>query len=347
MNLASAIIYAGGPGSGCNPEVGKCGRPPGSGSRDAEEIKLKQRAVQVGQPRDDVQNRLYKRGYKLDPVRSKFYNDSKQYVVAYTKGGDRTYYVTYDDDNKVISAEKVTTPKPATGETTVLPPVKNEPTSLTDQPVEPASKITGTVKDLADMFKDAGAGFLQDNHKVWVAHAIEKMAAANLHPSLIGKLTAIVSEKTRGASGTYLHWVQRITLGDGANADTVIHEYGHHIDYAMVGRGDKLTTEGRKLYDQTIDEWANANDQVARTIGMPFGSNSVTSKEENEKWYVARSRMWMVKSLPAVSHYAMYNHKEWIAESFTKFIRNPKFLERKAPETYKFFSELNKGKLLK
>lgn len=33
MNLASTIsIYAGGPGSGCNPEVGKCGRKKGSGS---------------------------------------------------------------------------------------------------------------------------------------------------------------------------------------------------------------------------------------------------------------------------------------------------------------------------
>lgn len=29
MNLASTIVYAGGPGSGCNPEKGKCGRPRG------------------------------------------------------------------------------------------------------------------------------------------------------------------------------------------------------------------------------------------------------------------------------------------------------------------------------
>ena len=32
MNLATVIeLYAGGPGSGCNPEVGKCGRPAGAG----------------------------------------------------------------------------------------------------------------------------------------------------------------------------------------------------------------------------------------------------------------------------------------------------------------------------
>jgi hypothetical protein len=35
MNLAVTIsIYAGGPGSGCNPEVGKCGRPSGFGREE-------------------------------------------------------------------------------------------------------------------------------------------------------------------------------------------------------------------------------------------------------------------------------------------------------------------------
>lgn len=37
MNLLTAlIIYAGGPGSGCNPKAGKCGRPSGSGSKPSE-----------------------------------------------------------------------------------------------------------------------------------------------------------------------------------------------------------------------------------------------------------------------------------------------------------------------
>lgn len=34
MNLANTIIYGGGPGSGCNPDVGVCGRPPGSGNKE-------------------------------------------------------------------------------------------------------------------------------------------------------------------------------------------------------------------------------------------------------------------------------------------------------------------------
>lgn len=41
MNILTAIvIYAGGPGSGCNPKVGKCGRPSSSGSKPSQGDKV-------------------------------------------------------------------------------------------------------------------------------------------------------------------------------------------------------------------------------------------------------------------------------------------------------------------
>jgi hypothetical protein len=104
MNLATTLeLHAGGPGSGCNPDKGKCGRPRTSPTDTGKGLAPQRQAIK------DVHKTLAEAGRRKMAVYVKYrFEDggSKTYLVEpYSYRGDR--FFGFDLDHKVIKAFKL------------------------------------------------------------------------------------------------------------------------------------------------------------------------------------------------------------------------------------------------
>ena len=248
---------------------------------------------------------------------------------------------------------------------TAIPPktiktVKGTPTRLgpLTPPLPSPTKLEKFQEDrkgwLGALGKAKGKNKFPEQVQEGFEAAVYLMAERGFGPKVMTGLKRVLIDRTRDfptANGWYKGLSNRLAITTRGSkkevwriTQTIIHEMGHHLDFwhirpglATAVRKSKLTTKGEVLFGRMIDEFYAARSDVAKRIGVPLesldlGENSI------------RYQLWQIEQkLPVPSSYALTNTQEWIAEGFQTYIRTPRYLKARAPETYKFMEAVANG----
>jgi hypothetical protein len=143
------------------------------------------------------------------------------------------------------------------------------------------------------------------------------------------------------AAGSYNFDQRCISLStSSASTGTTIHEYGHHLDYSWYW-GDTTPYYGEN-FDIDKEKFENLRAGMNKECGAARSRNGIHLESD---WQKTRSST--PAKLGAVSSYALANRKEWFAESFLSYVKNPTVLEKRCPATFAAIDGLVRGKFLK
>jgi hypothetical protein len=244
------------------------------------------------------------------------------------------------------SCEMLLAPVPTSPPYKSLDGVAGEVKTLVEKPPVPQSGITRRAfTQMLD--KTPGYAKLPTNVKKFWKQAADAFDEGGMDPRLVrgvGKMSTHVTDLK--VNGTY--WAETADIGINpamkANTRTAIHEFGHHIEHSYFDMGrvspryaQELTAEARKLKSAAGYEFRQAQEYAAKIINR----SQITYDNDKMMLLVNESK------LHSVSAYAMKNEREWFAENWATYFRNPAKLMAKAPESYKLIDALAQGKLFK
>lgn len=337
MTLQDAIdLYVGGPGSGCNPEVGKCGRPPGKSVED-KPFKFKNINGVVTAFPGGIKVELHK-----NPGRGAGWNVvvAGKEIATFKEKSEAKLAVKADPDFYTRGA-------PTGGK-------QAEPA-----PKPSKSTRTGNQDDVRALFQRAmgGASYSEElMGKHFVQGAIRHIGNRGIDTRLLSQTLRMGTRNYSGrpVNGEYSPHTATIYLATGKALETrtVVHEFGHHIDALLFydsGRWDGYGALHRSLpwsekgesqairdADDSHIEWREAVNKVAKRENIPV---------ERLHWYDVHDF-----NGHSVSAYALHNDLEWFAESFSHYYGNNvqhENLKVTVPATYKLIDNIVKGKYFK
>ena len=205
-------------------------------------------------------------------------------------------------------------------------------------------------REFSNAFTKAGYKNLKEDSVIGTNMAMRAMSARHIDVRLTSGLEKITHISAVDRVGEYQIKQKTIglvkSLSDRNVAKTLIHEYGHHIDFEFFGfEGldfsfpSKVSEAGKIMRTEATTEFYTARTKALKRIEKSdsWGSykyadiSSALSKIESE--------------LEAPSVYALSNTQEWFAESWSNYIYSPSALKRVAPKTYSLIDKLVKGEL--
>lgn len=144
------------------------------------------------------------------------------------------------------------------------------------------------------------------------------------------------------ANGLYITDHREIILRSGpAGSSTVaIHEYGHHLDNQWYHSG---TTP---YYGETFGIDAAKFGSLRKGMIEEFRSATGRAgvRGSGSDWKKAYKQN--MRKIGTPSAYALADSKEWFAESFTTYVKNPKLLKQRCPKTFEAVDGLVRGVFL-
>ncbi len=335
MNLKTTLeIFAGGPGSGCNPAVAepRCGRP--SGSRNSE--------TRWDKPSPGVFEAVID-GKIITITRQPINGQITAASPWEIKVGGKLFGIEKTTATKIrIKAENGVYTGRWTGFTP--PPKFEKPVTTTTNgaPKGNGTTIWDFTKAVSSEIKNGVAAI---PYQRLLAEVDTYLRAAELNQDIlrsVGHVQVSLVNLPRHINAQY-SWSQGahglIKLPKGrvglTTAETFIHELGHHFDYHILKFGGA--------------EQANAR------LGMEKEYFAVTdllkSKLGPEHAYYHKQWEQAVWSVPigkqAVTNYALTNSEEWFAETFAKYIVAPQMrdsIKTNTPKTYEVIKNILSGK---
>lgn len=360
MNLKQTIdIYGGGPGSGCNPEVGKCGRPLGSGKGGSNYL---MESFDVLKTKGNWTHTV--NGVKLNITLTAHQWAVKAngvHVTSFTKRAEAAIFV----QNNV---EDLTSGKT---EKTVE---KEKPKQL------PVEKLTPTAqKTILAKAAEVKAAFMctepSATLQTFLDDAAKVMAFAGVDSRILTGLKSLeFGNPGIGALGVYKQPVMNkggnktiSILKSSPSVRTIIHEFGHHVDYEHATQWSKYgpahnTSNASGVVLKDVDTTSMHADKTA--MNAEFDAVKAQAKAKyfpNEKfdWQKLSYKVktgFDHKELKAVSAYSLLNNREWFAENFANYFltsgpglgvaAREKF-KSDNPATFKFMDNLAQGRYFK
>jgi hypothetical protein len=350
VNLATTItVFAGGPGSGCNPEVGHCGRPTEDAAPASEHFKAGSDTAKVyehlahGEWRSlkDTQSELGGINVKsrLGAVDRRGRSTGKFYVEFGPSGMVRVLHKGQEGYKEQAPKEKKTrAPREAKDSGTVKEPRRKGTAGL-----EPMNYARG--KDAVE--KNYGRAYGKyGSVRVGFNTMLQRGMDARLIETNRCKIDGNASGRGLGPTGYYsgkYNWLaNKLSMARGYSgehgADTFIHEWGHHLDYNYLNRfgGINEKFDYNAAHQDRVHALSEMTEEKTR-LEMEHGTNKVRFDHKNiASNYGVRTK--------APSYYAMYNDKEWIAESFREYYGNRERLSDNNPKTFKLIDNLVNGR---
>jgi len=240
----------------------------------------------------------------------------------------------------------------------MLPSVQDAPASFT--PTH-ASLPPGGIRDVFTdtLLKTPGAGGLPQDCKIAIRSAAAEIQVNQplTDPRIFTELPLKRMQVLKGYpnwDGAYFSGMLDIRLKPSPSYVTVLHEYGHHVDYRfyryrLTGAGApklSLTKESAKLRIEALNEFRDAQEYANKTFLQ--GQAATGDWLESGLWDKHKKTLYKyAHSLRGISAYAHGNEKEWFAEHFARYFTTPDRVKQVAPKTYGWIDKLVKGELFK
>jgi hypothetical protein len=217
---------------------------------------------------------------------------------------------------------------------------------------------TATAAEIEKHFQDTWSktlpkGFDDIPLPVAVKDAAKELASANFNSKILdaaplAKLS--VDDETAkdiGAAAFYKPGDKSLTLAEGVKDPVVIHEFGHHLDFAWT-QNDHLVDKMNVPYDDVMrasggatHEWAEINDKIQQKLRTDPRSTRTAdvfmpTKELNKE----------LTDMTISRYAAQGGPREWIAEGVRQYTASPRAraaLQKQFPATYTYVNGLITG----
>jgi hypothetical protein len=227
----------------------------------------------------------------------------------------------------------------------------------------PAAGPTWTTTDSRDaLVANLGRAFSRGmgsrtKLSVAIARAMDELSESGLDPEVSSKFPLeklTVKKSAKGNLGMYYVSEKKINVDlskpfyshPGGTSGTVVHEFGHHVDYSLRGPGlENIGYDAEAFYtgrDELEQDYENARAMARKIIGIdPY---------ENYQQFgrAADSSVKIAKLCPR--SYALLNDREWFAESFREYASGGALrekLKKRAPKTYEHIRKIFDGEYRK
>lgn len=178
----------------------------------------------------------------------------------------------------------------------------------------------------------------------------------NMGPS--ARTRGLFGDRVTNTSGLYYPDLQALGVWEGkigqqALSKTLVHEFGHHMDYTIFrrrreiqfGKGISKAAEKQlaKLdvaYKGMQAEYREISARVGKKARVQGGVKGVITEKA---WVKNRRKLEGFTRDESVSTYALYNEKEWFAETYSAYFNmlgNRNRLARLNPKAFEFYETL-------
>lgn len=152
----------------------------------------------------------------------------------------------------------------------------------------------------------SGSSSLDNRMKATLAAADKAHRLPKLPPERKARYSKTI-RASRGANGTYSPFSRRVSLNASANAGTGAHEYGHFIDYEILGTGNtsgfNLAIHGRLKEKRLLDVLQRLSQHLHQT----------------ESYKSLRNKAHKAALKPRYIRYLMTNH-ETFARAYSQYV---------------------------